>query len=196
MTQINSALFNPGWREKLGMDYPDVMIPASGERLTRARFEELHASPEPLLVVLFNNRQEFVDRALEHPLVMVASDGAAGHPRNAGAFGRVFAQYVRGRQTVPLMEAMRKMSYLPALRLERSTPQARRKGRLQAGADADVVVFDPQIFADRSTFRQPAVASVGVRHLLVGGVPVVDDGDIVPGIAPGRALLGQVRDPR
>ena len=196
MTQINSALFNPGWREKLSMQYSDVMIPSNGERLTKERFDELHASPSTVFVVLFNNKQEFVDRALAHPLVMVASDGAAGHPRNAGTYARVYAQYVRDRQTITLMEAMRKMSYMPAVRLERSTPQARRKGRLQAGADADVVIFDPQTFADRSTFQQPALPSVGVRYLLVGGVAVVDGGQIAPNVAPGKALLGFGRETR
>ena len=190
MTQLNSALFNPGWREKMGMEYSDVMIPSSGERLTKERFDQLHASPTSLFVILFNNKQEFVDQALAHPLVMVASDGLAGHPRNAGTYARTFAQYVRERHTVTLMEAMRKMSYMPAVRLERSTPQGRKKGRLQAGADADIVVFDPQTFADRSTFQQPKLPSVGVQYLLVGGVPVVDHGNVVPNVTPGRALVG------
>jgi N-acyl-D-aspartate/D-glutamate deacylase len=83
---------------------------------------------------------------------MIASDGAPNHPRNAGTFGRVFAQYVRERRTITLMDAVRKMSYMPALRLERSTLQARKKGRLQTGADADLVIFDPESFRDQSTF--------------------------------------------
>jgi N-acyl-D-aspartate/D-glutamate deacylase len=190
MTQLNSALFNPGWREKMSMNYSDIMIPSTGERLTKERFDELHASPKPLFVVLFNNRQEFVDTVLAHPVVIVASDGAQGHPRNAGTYARFVSQYVRERRTVSLMEAMRKMSYMPAVRLERSTPAARNKGRLQAGADADIVVFDPQTFADRATFQQPNLPSVGVQYLLVGGVPVVDRGNLVPNVTPGRAIVG------
>jgi N-acyl-D-aspartate/D-glutamate deacylase len=137
---------------------------------------------------MFNNKQTVVDGIIENPLVMIASDGAPGHPRDAGTFGRVYDQYVRQRETLTLMEAVRKMSYMPAVRLEKSTPQARKKGRLQVGADADVVVFDPKTFKDQSTFEKPNVPSVGVRYLLVNGTPVVDGGAFVPGVAPGKAI--------
>jgi len=190
MTQINSALFNPGWQEKLGISYSGLMIPSTGERLTEKRFEELHASSKPQTVIVFNNTQEIVDQVIVHPLVMIASDGLAGHPRDAGTFGRVFAQYVRERRSLTLMDAMRKMSYMPALRLERSTPQARKKGRIQIGADADVVVFDPQTFRDQSTFEKPDVPSAGVHYLLVNGTVVVENGAIVSGVTPGQALVG------
>jgi N-acyl-D-aspartate/D-glutamate deacylase len=188
MTQINSALFNPGWQEKTDATYSDLMIPGTGERLTKERFDELHASPKPQLIIMFNNKQIVVDGIIENPLVMIASDGAPGHPRDAGTFGRVYDQYVRQRETLTLMEAVRKMSYLPAVRLEKSTPQARKKGRLQVGADADVVVFDPKTFKDQSTFDKPNVPSVGVRYLLVNGTPVVDGGAFVPGVVPGKAI--------
>ena len=190
MTQINSALFNPGWREKFSMEYSDLMIPSTGERLTKERFEQLHASPQPQTIVMFNNTQARVDQVVANPLVMIAADGVPGHPRNAGTFGRVFSQYVRDRQTLSLLDAMRNMSYMAAVRLERCTPEARKKGRLQAGADADVVIFDPATFRDHSTFEKPAVPSTGVRYLLVNGVLVIDDGAIVGGVAPGRALIG------
>jgi len=188
MTQINSALFNPGWQEKILATYSDIMIPGTGERLTKERFDELHASPKPQLVIIFNNSQTVVDGLLEDPLVMVASDGAPGHPRNAGTYARFYDQYVRQRGTVTLLEAVRKMSYMPAVRLEKSTPQARKKGRLQPGADADVVVFDPKTFKDQSTFEKPNVPSTGVRYLLVNGRLAVDGGALVSGIAPGEAI--------
>ena len=190
MTQINSALFNPGWREKVGMEYSDLMIPNTGERLTRERFEELHASPKPQIVIMFNNKQAVVDEVMANPLSMVASDGFSGHPRNAGTFARTFSQYVHDRRTISLMDAVRKMSYMPAVRLERSTVAARKKGRLQVGADADVVVFDAEKFRDQSTFEKPDVPSVGVRYLMVNGTVVVDGGAVVEGVAPGRAVVG------
>jgi len=189
-TQINSALFNPGWQEKFDMKYSDLMIPNTGERLTKERFEELHASPKPQLIIMFNNTQAMVDQVIGNPLTMIASDGAPCHPRNAGTYGRVFAQYVRERRSISLMDAMRKMSYMPALRLERCTPEARKKGRVQVGADADLVVFDPASFRDQSSFEKPSVASTGVRYLVVNGTLVIDGGAIVPGVAPGRALVG------
>ena len=190
MTFINSALFNTGWREKFGIDYSDLVLPNTGEHLTKERFDELHNSSMPLLVLVFSNTQETVDKVVPHPLVMIASDGIQGHPRNAGTYSRVLAQYVREKETITLMDALRKMSLMPAEMLERSTPAARQKGRLQEGADADIVVFDAATISDRSTFAKPMEPSVGVRYLVVGGTIVVDEGKIVPGVFPGRALLG------
>ncbi len=193
MTTINSALFNPGWREKFGIGYSDLVLPETGEHLTKERFDELHNSSTSHLVLLFSNTQEMVDKVIPHPLVMIASDGEKGHPRNAGTYSRVLAQYVREKGTITLMDALRKMSYMPAQMLERSTPAAHQKGRLQEGADADIVVFDAATISDRSTFQKPMEPSVGVHYLVVGGTVVVDDGKIVPDVFPGRALLGSGR---
>jgi N-acyl-D-aspartate/D-glutamate deacylase len=88
------------------------------------------------------------------------------------------------------MDALRKMTLMPAQMLERSTPAARRKGRLQEGADADIVVFDPVTIRDRSTFEKPMETSVGVHQLLVGGTLVIEDGKLVPDVYPGRAIVG------
>ena len=121
---------------------------------------------------------------------MIASDGFPGHPRKAGIFARVFAQFVRERRSLSLLDAVSKMSYMAALRLERSTPEAGKKGRVQVVVDADLVVLDPEIFRDQSTFEKPAVPSIGVRFLLVNGTLVIDRGAIAPGVAPGRALVG------
>ncbi|HUM04438.1 MAG TPA: amidohydrolase family protein [Terriglobales bacterium] len=188
MTGINSALFNPGWREKLGIDYGDLVLPDTGEHLTKERFDELHKSSVTRSVLVFANTQEIVDAIIPHPLVMIASDGAPGHPRNAGTYSRVLAQYVREKGTLTLMDAVRKMTLMPAQMLERSTPAARKKGRLQEGADADLVVFDAKTISDRSTFQAPMEPSVGVRFLLVAGTLLVDQGKIVPGVFPGQAL--------
>lgn len=190
MTLINSALFNPGWREKFGIGYGDLVLPDTGEHLTQERFDELHNSSTAQLVLVFSNTQEMVDQVIPHPLVMIASDGEQGHPRNAGTYSRVLAHYVREKGTITLMDALRKMSLMPAEVLERSTPVARQKGRLQEGADADIVVFEAGTISDRSTFEKPMEPSVGVGYLVVGGTIVVDHGKIVPNVFPGRPLLG------
>ena len=190
MTAINSALFNPGWREKLGIDYTNLVLPDTGEHLTKARFDELHNSSKQQWVLVFANTQETVDSVIPNPLIMIASDGAEGHPRNAGTYSRVLAQYVREKKTLTLMEALRKMTLMPAQMLERSTPAAHQKGRLQEGADADITVFDPQTIADHSTFEKPMEPSVGVHYLLVGGTVLIDDGKLIPNIYPGHPLLG------
>jgi N-acyl-D-aspartate/D-glutamate deacylase len=193
MTAINSALFNPGWQEKLGIGYGNLVLPDTGEHLTKDRFDVLHNSNTTQLVVIFSNTQEVVDQVIAHPLVMIASDGAEGHPRNAGTYSRVLAQYVREKGAITLMDALRKMSLMPAQMLDRSTPAARQKGRLQEGADADIVVFDVGTIGDRSTYEKPMEPSVGVRYLLVQGTVVVDQGKIVRDVFPGRALRGPVR---
>ena len=190
MTTINSALFNPGWREKLGVDYSALQLPDTGERLTKERFEELHNSTKSQGVLMFANTQEVVDSLIPQPLVMIASDGAQGHPRNAGTYSRVLAQYVREKGSVTLMDAIRKMSLMPAQRLEKSTSAARAKGRLQEGADADIVVFDPQTVADRATYKTPMEPSTGMQYVIVGGTVLIDNGKMVPDTFPGRALVG------
>jgi N-acyl-D-aspartate/D-glutamate deacylase len=190
MTSINSAVFNPGWQVKFGIGYGDLVLPDTGEHLTQERFEELHNSSKTQLVLVFSNTQEMVDKVIPHPLVMIASDGLEGHPRNAGTYSRVLAQYIREKGTITLMDALRKMSLMPAEMLERSTPTARQKGRLQEGADADIVVFNVSTITDRSTFEKPMEPSVGVRYLVVAGTLIVDEGKIVPDVFPGRPLLG------
>jgi len=188
MTFINSAVFNPGWQEKLEISYGQLMLPTTGERLTKERFEQLHNSTEQHEVVIFNNTEEMDDAAIVNPLVMIASDGLAGHPRNAGTYSRVLARYVASQHSLTLMDAIRKMTLMPAQRLEKATSQARRLGRLQQEAVADIVVFDPVEIHDRSTYKTPNQPSAGVRYLLVGGMLVIDNGTLTPNLHPGRAI--------
>jgi N-acyl-D-aspartate/D-glutamate deacylase len=118
---------------------------------------------------------------------MIASDGildnSKGHPRAAGSYARVLGRYVREQHALSLMDALRKMSLLPAERLGIQT-----KGRLQVGADADITVFDSERVIDRATFENPAQYSEGIPLVLVNGVVVVRDGQLVDGVAPGRGL--------
>src|ERR1700757_481882 len=185
MTEVNSTVFAAGWRERYGMDYSDVALPDTGERLTRERFDALHASPKPVVVLGYLNPDSVVDAVIAHQLVMVASDGIKEHPRNGGSFAHVYARYVRQQGKLTPLDAVRKMSLMPAQRLEGATVAARRKGRLQAGADADIVVFDPARFEDRATYTHSDAPSVGVRYVLVAGTVVVDNGKIVDAVSPG-----------
>jgi N-acyl-D-aspartate/D-glutamate deacylase len=111
-----------------------------------------------------------------------------GHPRTTGTFSRVLGRYVRETHALSLMDAIRKMTLLPAQRLEAQVPAMRRKGRLQTGADADITIFDPATVIDRSTYREPSLAPVGIRYVIVNGVPVVANGQAVEGVAPGTAV--------
>jgi N-acyl-D-aspartate/D-glutamate deacylase len=144
-------------------------------------------------VLLFANTQEMVDAVIPNPLVMIASDGEKGHPRNAGTYSRILAYYVRENRSITLMDAIRKMSLMPAQRLEKATPAARLKGRLQEGADADIIIFDPQTVADRSTYQKPMEPSTGMKFVIVGGTVLIEQGKLMPDTFPGKALLGPGR---
>jgi len=85
------------------------------------------------------------------------------------------------------MTALRKMTLMPAQRLEQRAPAFKTKGRLEVGADADITVFDANRVIDRATFEKPLQYSDGIRFVLVNGVAVVDDGKLVDGAFPGRA---------
>jgi N-acyl-D-aspartate/D-glutamate deacylase len=188
MTQINSALFNPGWQEKFGISYHDLALPDTGERLTRERFEQLHADPKPQGVLLFMNDETTVDNDIRNPLVMIASDGERGHPREAGTYCRILARYVREQKSLTLSDAVRKMSLMPAQRLVASTPMGARKGRIQPGADADIIAFDLATVADRSTYSHPVETSTGMKYVFVQGVPIIEDGKLVSNKLPGKPI--------
>ena len=136
--------------------------------------------------------EENVRLAVANPIVMIASDGALtkgkGHPRSAGTFARVLGVYVREQKTLPLMDAIRKMTLMPAQRLEASVPAMRNKGRIKVGADADIVVFDPDKVIDKATFENAAQYSEGIENVMVAGVFVVRNGNFVNGVYPGVGL--------
>jgi N-acyl-D-aspartate/D-glutamate deacylase len=111
-----------------------------------------------------------------------------GNPRLAGTFARVLGRYAREQRLFSLMEALRRMTIMPATRLETSVPQMARKGRIKVGADADITIFDPAVVIDRATVEVPAQYSAGIVHVLVGGTPVVSAGKLVEGVFPGQPI--------
>src|SRR5207302_1120602 len=100
----------------------------------------------------------------------------------------VLGRYVRETQALALMDAIRKMTLMPAQRLEARIPAMRQKGRLRVGADADITIFNPTTVIDRSTYREPSLSPVGIQHVMVNGVSVVANGRVVEGVAPGKAV--------
>ena len=122
-------------------------------------------------------------------------DGVVSHPRSAGTFTRFQREWVRERQTVPLLEGIAKCSLVPARILEPSTPAMGRKGRLQPGCDADIVVFDGAALTDRAEFKAMNRPATGMRHVLVNGTAVVADGELVPDARPGRPVRRSVCRP-
>jgi N-acyl-D-aspartate/D-glutamate deacylase len=190
-TSIKAAIFDPGWRERLGADYGDIEWVATGQRLSEENWEAYRAKGGIIIAHIIP--EAAVDLAVARPNVIVASDGVPftegrAHPRGAGTFARVLGRYVRDKQALSLIEALRKMTILPAQRLERFAPQMRRKGRLAEGMDADITVFDAAGVVDRATFAEPAQASAGIPHVIVNGTFVVRDGKLIEDARPGRAI--------
>jgi N-acyl-D-aspartate/D-glutamate deacylase len=193
MTEIQSA--NLDEYEKPDANLSVLEWPRTGERLTRESFTKYRREGGP--VILHTNTEEMVAAAIESPLTMIASDSywerGTGHPRTTGTFSKVLGRYARRPGTLPLMDALRKMTLMPAQRLERRVPAMRSKGRLRVGVDADLVIFDAARVLDQSTYREPSTPPVGIEHVIVGGVPVVANGRIVEGAAPGRAVRAPVQ---
>jgi N-acyl-D-amino-acid deacylase len=145
--------------------------------------------------VYFLMSEDNVRRQVQLPYMSFGSDGGAlapegvflksnTHPRAYGNFARLLGRYVRDEQLIPLEEAVRKLSAMPAEHL-----QLRRRGKLGTGYHADVVVFDPTTIADNATFEAPHQLATGVRHVFVNGVAVVRDGTHT-GATPGRVVRG------
>jgi N-acyl-D-aspartate/D-glutamate deacylase len=148
--------------------------------------------------VYFMMSEDNIKKQIRLPWVSFGSDAASmapegffikssTHPRAYGNFSRLLGKYVRDEKVVPLEEAIRKLSSLPATNLELD-----RRGLLQSGYFADVVVFDPKSIADRATFENPHQYSVGMKHVFVNGVQVLKDGEHT-GAKPGRALAPAAR---
>ncbi len=192
---------------------------ASEARLRELR----QADPGGLVIIQLLDEADPADRALlmrslTFPGAIVASDAmpltwtgpqpdplawplpgtAVTHPRAAGTFSRALRLLTRDSETtggapLGLADALSKCSLLPAQVLQDRVPAMRRKGRLQPGSDADIVVFDPATITDRSSYTDSTRPSAGIRHVLVNGTFVVRDADIVPGALPGRPVRA---DPR
>jgi len=143
--------------------------------------------------------EENVRKQVKLPWVSFASDAGSlapegvfleskTHPRAYGNFSRLLGRYVRDEKLISLEEAIRRLAGLPAANLGLD-----RRGLLKEGMFADVVAFDPLTIADRATYDDPHQYSVGMRHVLVNGVPVLVDGEHT-NACPGRALYGPGRD--
>jgi N-acyl-D-aspartate/D-glutamate deacylase len=186
MTDLSSAIFNPGWQEHQGgISYHDLQWAATGERLTKESFERYRRQGG--MVAIHSIPEAAVRLAMADPTVMIASDGileeGKGHPRAAGCYARVLGRYVREQHSTSLMDALRKMTLMPAQRLNLET-----KGRIRIGADADITIFDPARVSDRATFENPAQYSDGIPYVLVNGVVVVRNGKIMDNVAPGKGI--------
>jgi N-acyl-D-aspartate/D-glutamate deacylase len=187
----------------------DALKPLQGKRLSAIAAERNANAVETLMdllaedesrisTVYFLMAEENVRKLIKLPWVSFGSDEASQspegvflksmpHPRAYGNFARLLGKYVRDEKLIPLEEAVRKLTGLPATNLGLD-----RRGLLKDDYYADLVVFDPATIADRATYEKPHQYSVGVKHVFVNGTQVLKDGEHT-GAKPGRALWGPGR---
>jgi N-acyl-D-amino-acid deacylase len=146
--------------------------------------------------IYFLMSEDNVRRAVRLPWVSFGSDAASiaaegiflnehPHPRTYGNFARLLGHYVRDERLVPLAEAIRRLTSLPATNLGIA-----RRGALRPGYFADLALFDPRTIADRATFAAPHAYAIGMRHVFVNGSQVLRDGEPT-GATPGRVVRGR-----
>jgi dihydroorotase/N-acyl-D-amino-acid deacylase len=178
-------------RRYQGMRLSQVAEPR-GQEVVDALFDVLLADRARTAAIYFSMSEEDLEWAMKQPWVSVGMDAGARaadstvtsrpHPRAYGTFPRILCRYVRERQVITLEDAVRKFTALPASRVGLAD-----RGVVKAGMYADLTLFDPATVCDRATFENPVQTSVGIRHVLVNGTPVVRNG-AVTGARSGRGL--------
>lgn len=149
----------------------------------------------PMAALYYQQSEDNIRKIIQQPYVSFGSDGASmsdakifedwgTHPRAYGTFARVLGKYVREEKVIPLEEAIRRMTSLPASNL-----QLQKRGTLQVGYFADVVIFNPATIQDHATYENPKQYATGVEHVFVNGVQVLQHGEHT-GAKPGRVVRG------
>jgi len=194
-TSLQSAMFDEGWQQRLGISYGDLQWVATGERLTKEKFDAYRKTGG--VVILHVMKPEWIKTGIAAPAVMIGSDGMTyaklAHPRTAGTFSRVLGKYVREEKVIDLSTAIEKMTLLPAQRLEGIAPMMRFKGRIQVGADADITIFNPNTIIDKATFEKGLEFSAGIEYVMVNGSFVLKNGKTVSNVFPGQAVYGKFK---
>ncbi|WP_053954802.1 amidohydrolase family protein [Inediibacterium massiliense] len=180
-TQIGSAVFDEGCLERWHRNYNDLLLtqpPYKNQRCTKEIFEDARKNYPNILTVAFAMDEEEVIKALKEPFIMIASDGiytnGQGHPRGAGTFPRVLGHFVREKNAIELLDALEKMTKIPAQRLKLF-----QKGEIKEGMDADITIFDDQTIIDQASFDKPNLKPQGIDYVLINGKIAIENGIII-----------------
>jgi N-acyl-D-glutamate deacylase len=208
-TVVGAAMFTgEGWRERMGSTAHNFQL-GTRRMTEEQLADYQKNKPGTFIVWHFLDESDpddlaLLDASILNPGILIESDemfwmfmddhdrvinyagdawplpeGTFSHPRSNGTFAKVLRSYVRERKLMSMQEALRKMTLMPAQTLEGFVPQMKKKGRLQEGMDADIVVFDPETISDVGTYEKPNQPAVGVQTVLVNGGFVVRDGALI-----------------
>jgi hypothetical protein len=198
-TSISADVFRRrDWRRIFDISYEDVQWVATGEWLTRSSWEN-YSKEQPMGMVNHHYvKEQWMIEALQWPQMMVSTDALPAldldiktNPNVAGTFSRVLGHYVRDTHVLTLSEGLSRLSLLQAQWMAQVSPAFNRKGRIQEGADADIVIFDAGSVAANAAYGDPYKKPTGILHVLVAGRQVVQNSERIEGRYPGRKILGQ-----
>ena len=199
-TSISADVFRRrDWQAIFDISYQDVQWVATGEWLTKETWDK-YAKEQPTGMVNHHYvKEDWVETALQWPGMMVSTDALPAidtsiptNPNIAGTFSRLLGHYVREREVLSLSDALARSSLYQAQWMEQASPVFKNKGRIQRGADADIVIFDAQTIAANAVYGDPYLKPTGMLYVLVAGELVVQNGQPEEGPAPGQKLLGSV----
>ncbi|MGR5117806.1 amidohydrolase family protein [Vibrio astriarenae] len=221
-TVVGAAMFSGDhWKERMG--YQEYSIQMGLNRLDDKQLVEAQKEQPGSIVnwhFLDESKQDelaALDKSILHPAVTIESDSmpwmlitdkgienyegdawplpenAFSHPRSSGSFTKILETYVRDRGVMSIEEAIFKVSYAPATILQDYVPQMMKKGRIQEGADADIVIFDLDKVETRADYQKPAATPLGINNVMVNGELIVENGELIIGSAPGQPIRRDVK---
>ena len=206
-TYVDADYNAPGFEQRMGIQASDYKIAETGEPLTTEEFDRLRKEAPTTQLLMYTMKDEYIMAAFTRPGVIVGSDAmpyivdgglngdwdtpfgkGGGHARGAGSHAKIL-RMVRETNAISLMEAISKMTYLPAQFLEDHVPQMKKRGRVQEGAVADITIFDPKTVTENAgpEAGKNSLPSTGIPYVIVNGTVVVDK-SVVQRVAPGVAI--------
>lgn len=199
-TSISADVFRfRDWRGMFDITYEDVQWVATGEWLTKETWEK-YAKEQPRGSVNHHYvKEDWIETAMQWPRMMVATDALPAidlsiktNPNVAGTFSRVLGHYVRDTGLLTLSDALARLSLYQAQWLSQASSSFDKKGRIQEGVDADIVIFNASTVQANAAYGDPYQAPTGIPFVIVGGQLVVKNGVLIDGVYPGKRLLGKV----